>query len=96
MFEIIATETFKSWFASLRDQKLKDTIRIRLNRIERGNFGRTRTVHGGVSEIKIDYGPGYRLYYTRRRGTVVILLMGGSKKSQSRDIRRAQDMEKTI
>jgi putative addiction module killer protein len=68
----------------------------RINRLRRGNFGDVKRVGGGVSELRIDYGPGYRLYITQRGRTLVILLCGGDKRKQDRDIKRAIKMAKEL
>ena len=89
---IVYTEAFETWITRLRDQRAKFTILSRIERIEDGNFGDHRPVGRGVSELRVDVGQGYRVYYTIRQRTVVILLCGGDKSSQQRDIRRAQRM----
>ncbi len=89
---VVYTETFEMWIKGLRDQRAKFTILSRIERIEDGNFGDRRSVGSGVSELRVDVGQGYRVYYTVRQRTVVILLCGGDKSSQRRDIRRAQRM----
>ena len=89
---VVYTEAFETWIRGLRDQRAKFTILSRIERIEDGNFGGHRSVGRGVSELRVDVGQGYRVYYTVRQRTVVILLCGGNKSSQRRDIRRAQRM----
>ena len=81
---------FRSWIRRLKDNTARARIRVRLNRIRLGNFGDCKPVGEGVSEIRIDYGAGYRIYFGRSELTVVILLCGGTKKKQSEDIKRAQ------
>jgi putative addiction module killer protein len=81
---------FSEWLTSLRDARAVGVVRSRLNRIRLGNFGDCKTVGGGVEELRIDFGPGYRVYYGREGSLVVVLLCGGSKKSQARDIVTAQ------
>lgn len=90
--EVVYTRVFERWLRGLRDIRAKASIVSRVERIEGGNFGDHASVGGGVSELRIDVGPGYRVYYTIRRNTLVILLCGGDKSSQARDIRRAQQM----
>ena len=90
--EILYTEVFEDWLKRLRDQRAKASILSRLRRVEEDNFGDHASVGGGVSELRVDVGQGYRVYYTVRRATVVVLLCGGSKSSQQRDIGRAQRM----
>lgn len=82
-------EPFRDWLDHLRDMGAKERILKRLRRLAEGNPGDNRSVGHGICELKIDYGPGYRLYYARRGATWVILLCGGDKSSQRRDIVRA-------
>ena len=84
------TEEFRRWLAKLRDRRAQAAIARRIVRIEAGNLGLVESVGDEVSEAKIDYGPGYRLYFTVRRKRLVILLVGGDKGSQRRDIARAK------
>ena len=81
---------FSEWLASLKDARAVGVVRSHLNRIRLGNFGDCKSVGGGVEELRIDFGPGYRVYYGREGSMVVVLLCGGSKKSQARDIVTAQ------
>ena len=90
MIEIIQSPTFTRWFRNLRDQQAVARINSRLTAVEIGRFGETASVGDGVLEMRIHYGPGYRLYFIRRGATVVVLLCGGDKDSQQRDIRRAK------
>jgi putative addiction module killer protein len=94
MFEVRRTGLFNQWFAKLRDDKAKARILVRIVRLSRGNLGDVKPVGGGVSELRIDYGPGYRVYFTRIGSLVVLLLVGGTKKTQPSDIERAQSMTK--
>jgi len=82
---------FSEWLDGLKDIAARAIIRKRLNRIRMGNFGNTRSVGEGVFELKIDFGPGYRVYYGLDGDTLVVLLCGGDKGSQERDIRKAND-----
>ena len=90
--EVVYTELFEKWLKRLRDQQAKASILIRIERIEDENFGDYRSVGGGVSELRVHIGQGYRVYYVIRRRDVVILLCGGDKSSQQRDIYRAQQI----
>lgn len=80
---------FEQWLKSLRDQRARAIVRTRIARVRLGNFGNCEPVGGGVLELKIDYGPGYRVYFGQVGATQVILLCGGDKSSQAKDIRRA-------
>lgn len=87
---IRTTEGFVTWLAGLRDQQVKVRVQLRIDRAELGNYGDCEPVGEGVSEMRIHYGPGYRVYFVERGQTVTILLAGGTKKSQSRDIKQAK------
>jgi len=89
VIEVRRTEVFAKWLDGLRDARAKARVLLRLRRLSLGNFGDWKPVGDSVSELRIDYGPGYRIYLTRQGNSVVILLAGGIKKSQSRDIKRA-------
>ena len=90
------TPAFTEWFHGLRDRKAQSKIAGRIARMELGLMGHIRSLGGGVSEAKIDFGPGYRLYYTLRGQTLIVLLIGGDKGSQSRDIAKAKEMAAQI
>ena len=90
--EIRQTEVYARWFRRLRDREARVRIDIRIRRLSLGNPGDVRPVGGGVSEMRIDYGPGYRVYFVRRGEAAIVLLAGGDKGSQSRDIRRAREL----
>jgi putative addiction module killer protein len=81
---------FSDWLASLKDSRAIGIVRARLNRIRLGNFGDCKSIGGGVEELRIDFGPGYRIYYGRHESCVVILLCGGDKRTQARDILKAR------
>jgi len=86
------TEAFAKWLGALRDVRGQAVIARRIQRLELGSFGDSKSVGAGVSELRIDFGPGYRVYYTQRGKEIVILLCGGDKSSQKRDIKTAQEM----
>ncbi len=92
MIEIRQTAIFAKWFASLRDRQARARIAVRIDRLALGNLGDVKPVGAGVSEIRIDSGPGYRVYFTRRGAEIVILLAGGDKSTQGRDIARAKEL----
>jgi putative addiction module killer protein len=89
MFEVRQTEAFQDWLDCLRDSRVQKAISARIRRVTLGNLGDVKPVGGSVSEMRIDYGPGYRLYFMRRGTVVLLLLIGGDKKSQKRDIETA-------
>ena len=96
MIEIRQTEVFATWFARLRDRQARARITARIRRLSLGNPGDVRPVGGGVSKMRIDYGPGYRLYFVQRGEVLVILLCGGDKRTQERDIARALAMVREL
>jgi len=81
---------FDEWLRALRDQQAVARVLARLGRVRRGNLGDCKPVGAGVSELRVDYGPGYRVYFGQQGQTLVILLCGGNKRTQDRDIRQAQ------
>ena len=94
MYEIRQTERFGTWLEGLRDARAKARIAARLLRLENGLFGDVKPVGDGVSELRVDYGPGYRVYFVRRGETSLVLLCGGDKGSQDRDISEAKALAK--
>lgn len=92
MYILRQTVEFQNWLDGLKDQRAQVRIAARLRLAEAGNLGDWKTVGGEVSEMRVDYGPGYRLYFTRRGTLLLIMLAGGDKSSQKRDIKRAQRM----
>jgi putative addiction module killer protein len=87
MLVILKSKTFDTWFSKLRDRRARARIAVRIDRLALGNPGDVKPVGSGVSEMRIDYGPGYRVYYAQRGR--VIVLCGGTKRTQAADIRRA-------
>ena len=92
MIEVRETPTFIAWMDSLQDRDARAKIAARLRRMALGNAGDMKSVGGRVSELRVDHGPGYRVYFTRRGLAVVLLLCGGDKRSQAKDIELAQRM----
>ncbi|MFF7062460.1 type II toxin-antitoxin system RelE/ParE family toxin [Pseudomonas sp. NPDC008258] len=93
---IIQTETYRRWFAALRDDRARARINVRLRRIELGVLGDCKPIGEGVSEARIDFGPGYRVYFVRRGYEVIILLAGGDKATQARDIKSALKLARDL
>jgi putative addiction module killer protein len=96
MVEIRQTETYIDWFDSLRDRQARARINIRIRRLCEGNPGDVKPVGQGVSELRIDYGPGYRVYFVQSGETLIILLAGGDKKTQDRDIQTALNLAQDL
>lgn len=96
MKQIVTTEVFDDWFADLRDARAKVRIQVRIDRAQLGNFGDSEPVGEGVSEMRIHYGPGYRVYFAQRGLEVVILLAGGNKSSQAKDIKKALELARKL
>lgn len=94
MVKVILSATFKQWFQSMRDRRARARIQARIDRFATGNPGDVKPVRGGVFELRIDYGPGYRVYYIRQGQLAIILLNGGDKDSQARDIEKALSLAK--
>jgi len=92
MYIVRQTEVFQAWLDKLADVRAQVRIAARLRQVEQGNLGDWKPVGGNVSEMRVDTGPGYRLYFTCRRRVFIVMLAGGSKASQRRDIKRAQAM----
>ncbi len=89
MRELIKTRTFDRWLLDVKDLSARSRILARLDRLALGNPGDVKPVGSGVSELRIDYGPGYRVYFTQRGPVIVLLLCGGDKRTQAGDIKRA-------
>lgn len=96
MKTILTTDSFDEWFASLRDKRAVMRIQARIDRAEDGNFGDCEPVGEGVSEMRIHYGPGYRVYFTQRGLEIVILLAGGDKSTQPKDIKAAINIARQL
>lgn len=96
MIEIRQTEAYADWYAGLRDRQARARIDVRIRRLSLGNPGDVRPVGSGVSELRIDYGPGYRVYFVQREQTVFVLLAGGDKRTQSRDIEMALALARQV
>jgi putative addiction module killer protein len=96
MIEVRQTSTFAKWLKSLGDEKAKARIAIRIRRLSLGNPGDVKPVGKGVSEMRVDYGPGYRVYFAKKGDAIVILLTGGDKRSQKRDIEAAITLAKEL
>ena len=96
MIEIRETERFAKWFSNLRDSRAKGRIDVRIRRLSLDNPGDVRSVGKGVSELRIDYGPRYCVYFTRRGRAIAILLAGGDKRTQARDILDAQQLARNL
>lgn len=94
--KIRQTKTYATWFAGLRDRQARARIDARIRRLSLGNPGDVKPVGEGISEMRIDYGPGYRIYFVQRGQQLVILLAGGDKRSQPRDIQTAQQLAREL
>ncbi len=90
VMEVLRTAAFDRWLGKLKDRRAVARILVRIDRLALGNAGDVKSVGGGVSELKIDYGPGYRIYFAQRGQQLVLLLCGGDKSTQSQDISAAQ------
>lgn len=96
MKTIYTTEVFDLWFESLKDRQTARRIQARIDRAEEGNFGDHKAVGEGVSELRIQFGPGFRVYFTQRGLEIVILLAGGDKSSQTQDIATAHELARQL
>jgi putative addiction module killer protein len=90
MLQIIESQTFQDWISTLKDREGRARINDRIMRLAAGNFGDTRSVGGGVEELRFKFGPGYRVYFLRKGNRIVVLLAGGDKGTQIKDISRAK------
>ena len=96
MFDLAQTDHFSKWLRGLRDGRARSRIEARLDKLALGNPGDVKPVGHGVSEMRIHYGPGYRVYYVQRKKTLLVLLAGGDKKSQRRDIEKALELAEEV
>jgi putative addiction module killer protein len=96
MIEVRKTDTFAKWIDGLRDIQARARILVRIERLSLGNPGNVKPVGQGVSELRIDYGPGYRVYYKKVGQTIVVLLAGGDKQTQTKDIKTALRLAKNL
>jgi putative addiction module killer protein len=92
MIKVRQTEEFSRWLHRLKNDNAAARILVRIRRAELGNLGDCRSVGGGVMEMRVDYGPGYRVYVARQGDSIVVLLCGGDKRTQQRDIKRAREL----
>lgn len=96
MKSILTTDIFDDWLANLKDKQAARRVQVRIDRAEEGNLGDCKPVGEGVSEMRIHYGPGYRVYFTQRGMEIIILLAGGDKSTQAKDIKTALEIAKQI
>jgi putative addiction module killer protein len=96
MIEIRKTQIFAQWIDALRDLRARARIQARIERLAMGNAGDVKPVGEGVSELRVDYGPGYRVYFKKRGQTLIVLLVGGDKSSQTRDIKTALSLARNL
>ncbi len=96
MIEIRKTETFTKWIDGLSDIRARARILVRIERLAAGNPGDVKPVGESISEMRIDYGPGYRVYYKKTGQTIVIILAGGDKRTQKKDIKKAQQLANNL
>lgn len=94
MIQVLATAVYKKWLKRIKDNLTLSIISARTDRLKDGNFGDAKPVGEGVFELRIHYGPGYRIYFTRQGETIVLLLCGGDKSTQEKDIKKAREMLK--
>ena len=92
MYEVQQTSVYANWYRSLRDRDAQGRIVRRIERLQLGHFGDTKTVGGKMLELRLDFGPGYRIYLIRRGKRIILLLIGGDKSSQRRDIAQAKEL----
>jgi putative addiction module killer protein len=96
VIEVRQTDEYEKWFDALRDRQAKARIDIRVRRLSLGNPGDAKPVGEGVSELRVDYGPGYRVYFVQRADVLIVLLAGGDKRTQDQDIRLAKQLAREL
>ncbi len=96
MYQILKTKYFEKWQKKINGTNAAAKIKVRIRRMETGNLGDIKPVGDGVSEARIDYGPGYRIYFCQRGNVIIILLCGGDKSTQSKDIEKAKELKKCL
>jgi putative addiction module killer protein len=96
VIEVRQTDEYEKWFDSLRDRQAKARIDVRVRRLSLGNPGDAKPVGEGVSELRIDFGPGYRVYFIQRADVLIVLLAGGDKRTQDQDIRLAKQLAREL
>lgn len=96
MIEIRQTEEYARWFDKLRDRAARARVLVRIRRLSLGNPGDVAPVGEGVSELRVDYGPGYRVYFIHKGETLIVLLAGGDKRTQQRDIEKAKELARGL
>ncbi len=94
MIELKQTETFRKWWTKLKDERARGVIFARLDRLSYGHVGDAEPVGEGISELRVHYGPGYRVYFQKRGNTIILLLCGGDKSTQGKDIKTAKRLAK--
>lgn len=96
MIKVLKTEAFSQWMDGLKDERTRARIAARVDRLAHGNAGDVKPVGGGISELRMDFGPGYRVYFIKRGMVLIILLCGGDKKTQTKDIQKAKSLAELI
>jgi putative addiction module killer protein len=96
MYEIKSTKTFSRWLMKLKDMRGRIAVARRIERMEHGNFGDVKFIDTSISELRVQTGPGYRVYFTKREEQIIILLVGGDKSTQSKDIEKAKNILKEM
>jgi putative addiction module killer protein len=92
VYQVQQTDVFSKWLSKLKDRRALAKLLVRLESLRQGNFGDTKSLGSGLHELRIHFGPGYRVYFTRKSGVLILLLCGGDKSSQGKDIARARQL----